>query len=91
MSTTDDGSDNLYHVFNKMLRERKPTKSRAMLPYLAYLMRGMSKLPPVAHEVVVYRGVPANTRDIVTEHYKVAAVWWLHNMDIHLIPLLVWS
>ena len=40
----------------------------ALTPYLAYLMRGLSKLPAV--EELVYRGVPACNLDIVHDKYK---------------------
>jgi len=46
-------------VLNNVLRERNGQKMARLKPYLAYLMRGMSLLPPVTARV--YRGVPGTS------------------------------
>jgi hypothetical protein len=65
--TMDDGKDNLYYVLKNILRERKPHKMAMMKNYLAYLMSGLSKLPPV--QGIVYRGIPHDCLDKVTKFY----------------------
>ena len=67
-SNHTEGCDSLFYVLNFVLRGRLGPKVHALTPYLASLMRGLSKLPAV--EELVYRGVPACNLDIVHDKYK---------------------
>ena len=64
----DEGRDNLFYVLNIVLRERHSHKMKKLKPYLAYLIRGLTKLPAV--EELVYRGVPSSNLDIVRGKYR---------------------
>ena len=70
-SETDDGSDNLFHQLNIVLRQRDPAKMKHLKPYLAFLMRGLGALPPV--EATVFRGLPGTpeTVQMIRTHYTI--------------------
>ena len=47
-SQTEDGSDNLYAVLNRVLRDRNPGKMQLLKPYLCFLTRRLAALPEFA-------------------------------------------
>jgi len=69
-----DGEDNLYVQLNVILRERNPLTMRLLKPFLTYLMRGLTVLPPFEGKVL--RGIPAINLAIIQQHYTVG-------MDVH--------
>lgn len=72
---TQEGRDNLYFVLNNVLRERNAGKMMRLKPFLTYLMRGLTLLPPT--EATVYRGIPVSATDIVKDKYRTGApVHW---------------
>ena len=73
-SQTEDGSDNLYAVLNRVLRDRNPGKLHLLKPYLCFLMRGLAALPEFAG--VVFRGIPSEALPVVRDRYLVGS-------DIH--------
>ena len=73
-SQRDDGSDNLYVVLNRVLRERIPQKMHLLKPYLCFLMRGLAALS--VHDGVVFRGIPSEALPVVRDRY-------LPGNDIH--------
>jgi len=68
-SQCDDGEDNLFVQLNVVLRERNPQTMKLLKPFLTYLMRGLTALPPFEGRVL--RGIPASNLAIIQEHYKV--------------------
>jgi hypothetical protein len=67
-STMDNGQDNLYVQMNNLLRERNTGKIQILKPFIAYLMRGLTKLP--VFRGVVYRGIPQSQLDLVRSSYR---------------------
>ena len=70
-SESANGEDNIFFALNNVLRERNGPKMQLLKPFLTYLMRGMSLLPPIAARV--YRGVPGTVKalEVVRSNYKV--------------------
>jgi hypothetical protein len=67
-SNTVDGSDNLYVILNRVLRQRNPSSMLLLKPYLYFLMSGLNKLPPV--KITCYRGIPKEEMEIIQKNYK---------------------
>jgi len=71
-SESEDGADNFYNQLNDCLRERNTQKIIRLKPYLSYLLRALAKFPAV--QTTVYRGIPADSLDIVLEKYKIGTM-----------------
>ncbi len=69
-----NASDNLFFVLNEVLRERNPQKMKYLQPFLAYLMSGLTKLPP--ESITVFRGIPFSAMDLIKQHY-------VQGVDVH--------
>jgi hypothetical protein len=67
-SVMENGEDNLYVQLNNLLRERNAGKLQVLKPYIAYMMRGLMKLP--VYEGIVYRGIPGSQLELVRSGYK---------------------
>eukprot|EP00917_Polyrhabdina_sp_WS-2016_P014381 GHVP01031467.1.p1 GENE.GHVP01031467.1~~GHVP01031467.1.p1 ORF type:complete len:483 (+),score=21.54 GHVP01031467.1:118-1449(+) len=65
-SNADDGSDNFYHHFNRVLRTRNDLKE--LVPYMFYFKNGLNKLPPAKGKF--YRGLKNDALEILTQNYK---------------------
>mmetsp|Transcript_22197 Transcript_22197/g.48250 ORF Transcript_22197/g.48250 Transcript_22197/m.48250 type:complete len:214 (-) Transcript_22197:30-671(-) len=62
-----DGEDNLFVQLNVVLRQRNAQTMRLLKPFLTYLMRGLTALPPFEGKVL--RGIPASNLAIIQQHY----------------------
>ena len=67
-NSEQEGADNLYNQLNDCLRERNAQKMVLLKPYLSYLLRALVKFPVL--KTTVYRGIPAESVDVVREKYK---------------------
>ncbi len=67
-SESGDKKNNIYYALNEVLRENDPKKVEKLLPFLSYLMSGITKLPPV--KATVYRGIPNTSMGMIKEKYQ---------------------
>ena len=77
LSETLDGSDNLYHQLNVVLRQREEAAMARIKPYLAFLRRGLAALPAV--EDTVFRGLRGTPEamDMIRANYTVGkSIHW---------------
>eukprot|EP01103_Thecamoeba_quadrilineata_P017848 TRINITY_DN6508_c0_g1_i1.p1 TRINITY_DN6508_c0_g1~~TRINITY_DN6508_c0_g1_i1.p1 ORF type:complete len:600 (-),score=73.54 TRINITY_DN6508_c0_g1_i1:154-1953(-) len=68
MSTTLDGSDNLYYTLNEQLRLRKLPFLLALRSYIYYFKAAWNKLPIL--QTTAYRGLPSKALTTIEENYQ---------------------